>query len=59
MHTENEDIRYYVEEQTIMGITWYVVMVQMDGFEPTEAHDDWFRHREDAQEIADRLTEEA
>jgi hypothetical protein len=36
----------------------YAVVSQMTGFPATEAHDDWFYHFKDANEIAKQLANE-
>ena len=38
--------------------TVYTIVSQMAGYAATEAHDDWFANKEDAEEIAQQLANE-
>ena len=48
-------VDYYVEEDRIGRRTQYLIVSKVKGFPPTEAWDDWFGSREDAEEIAKKL----
>lgn len=40
-------------------VTVYMVVSQVTGYETTEAHDDWFKYQEDAEEIAQQMAEQS
>lgn len=46
---------YWAESTGIGGVNSFSVVSQVDGYEQTEAWDDWFANEEDADEIAQRL----
>ena len=36
-----------------------MVVSQVKGYDATEAHDDWFKYQEDAEEIAQQMAEQS
>jgi len=48
-------VEYYVEENKFRGKTHFSVVSKVKGYPATEAWDDWFGNREDAEEIAKKL----
>ena len=48
---------FWAEPNEIDGGATFCVISQADGYPATEAHDDWFRHLKDADEIARQLAE--
>jgi hypothetical protein len=55
----NSKLTFFVEPVTDNGSSVsYVVVSQMAGYAATEAHDDWFANKQDAEEIAQQLANE-
>jgi len=56
---KNKDGVYFWSEPVEIGKTnsWHIVQ-QMPGYPATEAHDDWFANKKDADEIAEKLSKD-
>ena len=52
----NPKLEFFVE-QTFQNS--YMIVSQVKGYDATEAHDDWFKYQEDAEEIAQQLANES
>jgi uncharacterized membrane-anchored protein YjiN (DUF445 family) len=52
----NPKLEFFVE-QTFQNS--YMIVSQVKGYDATEAHADWFKYQEDAEEIAQQLANES
>ena len=52
----NPELEFFVEK-TFQNS--YMVVSQVEGYDATEAHDDWFFNKQDAEEIAQQLANES
>lgn len=53
--SSNPDLTFWAQPETIRETSHWVVYCQVKGFPATEACDDWFGNRKDAEEIAEQL----
>jgi len=50
-----KDLFYWVEPVGL-NINGFHVVAQAEGYPATEAYDDWFKYKKDAEEIAEKLS---
>ena len=56
----NPELEFFVEPVTFNGFDdCYMVVAAVKGYNPTEAHDDWFKYQKDADDVARQMANES